>query len=83
MALRKTATAEAGGTPDYDNQCGNGYLYSAPMPSDAPPLMATDFLFGACAAEASMCSTDWDCCSFSCSDNNVCTAPFKLSATGH
>lgn len=79
-ALRKTATAEAGGAPDYDNQCGNGYLYSAPMPSDAPPLMDTDFLFGACAAESSMCSTDWDCCSFSCSDNNVCTAPFKFSS---
>jgi phosphatidylethanolamine-binding protein (PEBP) family uncharacterized protein len=80
MALRKTATAESGGTPDYDNQCGNGYLYSAPMPSDAPPLMDTDFLFGACKAEANACSTDWDCCSFSCSDNNVCTAPFKFSS---
>jgi phosphatidylethanolamine-binding protein (PEBP) family uncharacterized protein len=80
-ALRKTATAEAGGSPDYDKLCGNGYLYSAPMPSDAPPLMATDFLFGACAAQASTCSTDWDCCSFACGDHNVCTAPFTFSST--
>jgi phosphatidylethanolamine-binding protein (PEBP) family uncharacterized protein len=80
-ALRKTATAEAGGTPDYDNQCGNGYLYSAPMPSDAPPLRDTDFLFGACTATAGMCSTDWDCCSFSCGENNVCAAPFAFSST--
>ncbi len=80
MALRKTATDEAGGTPDYDNQCGKGYLYSAPMPSDAPPLIDTDFLFGACKAAASACSTNWDCCSFSCGDNQVCPAPFKLSS---
>jgi phosphatidylethanolamine-binding protein (PEBP) family uncharacterized protein len=80
-ALRKMATVEAGGSPDYDNQCVNGYLYSAPMPSDAPPLMDTDFLFGACAAASSVCSTDWDCCSFSCGDNNVCTAPFNFSST--
>ena len=80
-ALRKTATTEVGGTPDYDSQCGNGYLYSAPMPASAPPLRDTDFLFGACSAEAAACSTDWDCCSFSCGDNNVCAAPFKLSST--
>jgi phosphatidylethanolamine-binding protein (PEBP) family uncharacterized protein len=45
LALRKTATAETGGSPDYDATCGNGYLYSAPLP--APPVIEnTDFLFG-------------------------------------
>jgi phosphatidylethanolamine-binding protein (PEBP) family uncharacterized protein len=45
LALRKTATAETGGSPDYDATCGNGYLYSAPLP--APPVIeSTDFLFG-------------------------------------
>lgn len=80
MALRKTATAETGGSPDYDNLCGNGFLYSAPMPADAPPLMNTDFLFGACGAQASACSTDWDCCSFSC-ENKICAAPFTFSSS--
>jgi PKD repeat protein len=45
LALRKTATAEAGGSPDYDATCGNGYLYSAPL-SSAPVVENTDFLFG-------------------------------------
>ncbi|HET8725089.1 MAG TPA: hypothetical protein VFM53_12905, partial [Anaeromyxobacteraceae bacterium] len=45
LALRKSATAEAGGTPDYDLVCGNGYLYSTPLAS--PPVIPdTDFLFG-------------------------------------
>jgi phosphatidylethanolamine-binding protein (PEBP) family uncharacterized protein len=45
LALRKTATAEAGGTPDYDASCGNGFIYSSPLAS--PPAIAnTDFLFG-------------------------------------
>jgi phosphatidylethanolamine-binding protein (PEBP) family uncharacterized protein len=45
LALRKTATAETGGSPDYDATCGNGYLYSAPLP--APPVIEnTDFRFG-------------------------------------
>ena len=69
-ALRKTATAEAGGTPDYDNLCVNGYLYSTPLKS-APTVMNTDFMFGVCEATGSSCSTDWDCCSFSC-ESNVC-----------
>lgn len=69
-ALRKTATAEAGGTPDYDSQCGNGYLYSARLNS-AATVMNTDFMFGVCGSTGSSCSTDWDCCSFSC-NNNVC-----------
>jgi len=69
-ALRKKATAEAGGTHDYDNLCGNGYLYSTPLKS-APTVMNSDFMFGMCGATGSSCSTDWDCCSFSC-NNNVC-----------
>jgi len=69
-ALRKTATAETGGTPDYDSLCGNGYLYSARL-NTAPAVMDTDFMFGVCAAAGSSCSTDWDCCSFSC-NSNVC-----------
>ncbi len=79
MALRKTATAEAGGTTDYDNLCGNGYLYSTPLKS-APSVMNTDFMFGVCAATGSNCSTDWDCCSFSCS-SGVCTAAFNLTSS--
>jgi len=79
MALRKTATAEDGGSPDYDNMCGNGYLYSAPL--QAPPsVMNTDFLFGVCASEGSGCSTDWDCCSFGCV-GDVCEAPFTFTST--
>jgi phosphatidylethanolamine-binding protein (PEBP) family uncharacterized protein len=78
-ALRKTATAEAGGTPDYDSTCGNGYLYSSPL--KAPPtVINTDFMFGVCSAAGSSCSSDWDCCSFSCS-NNVCVAPFTLKSS--
>jgi len=45
LALRKTATAETGGSPDYDATCGNGYLYSAPL-SSPPVIENTDFLFG-------------------------------------
>jgi phosphatidylethanolamine-binding protein (PEBP) family uncharacterized protein len=45
LALRKTATAETGGTPDYDATCGNGYLYSSPL-SSTPVIENTDFLFG-------------------------------------
>jgi len=48
LALRKTATAETGGTPDYDATCGNGYLYSSPLPS-TPVIENTDFLFGTSA----------------------------------
>lgn len=45
LALRKTATAETGGTPDYDATCGNGFLYSSPLAS--PPVIEnTDYLFG-------------------------------------
>ncbi|CAK0747688.1 exported hypothetical protein [Gammaproteobacteria bacterium] len=80
LAQRKIATAETGGSPDYDNLCGNGYLYSAPMPANAPSVMNTDFMFGSCAAESSACSTDWECCSFSCGTNNVCTTPFSFSS---
>ncbi|MFO1413889.1 MAG: hypothetical protein U1F10_08280 [Burkholderiales bacterium] len=51
LALRKTATAESGGTPDYDATCGNGYLYSTPL--SAPPTIAnTDFLFGTATASS-------------------------------
>jgi phosphatidylethanolamine-binding protein (PEBP) family uncharacterized protein len=80
-ALRKTATAEAGGSPDYDQLCGNGYLYSAPMPVAAPPVMDTDFLFGSCAVQGNACSDDWDCCSFSCGTTKVCNAPFSFSSS--
>ncbi len=45
MALRKTATAEDGGSPDYDALCGNGYLYSDPLQTQ-PAILNTDFLFG-------------------------------------
>ena len=79
MALRKTATAEAGGTPDYDSLCGNGYLYSAALKTP-PIIMGTDFMFGVCSAAGSSCSTDWDCCSFSC-DGNVCGSAFTLTST--
>ena len=78
-ALRKTATAETGGSPDYDNLCGNGYLYSAAL-KNPPTIMSTDFMFGVCSAAGSSCSTDWDCCSFSC-DSNVCGSGFTLTST--
>lgn len=66
MAERKTVTAEQGGSPDYDDQCGDGYLYSAPL--QAPPtVINTDFFFGVCSQGGSSCQSDWDCCSFSCS----------------
>jgi phosphatidylethanolamine-binding protein (PEBP) family uncharacterized protein len=78
-ALRKKATAEDNGSADYDNMCGNGYLYSAPL--NAPPtVMNTDFMFGACSSSGSACSTDWDCCSFSCV-NKVCEVPFTFSSS--
>jgi phosphatidylethanolamine-binding protein (PEBP) family uncharacterized protein len=70
--LRKTATAETGGTPDYDSTCGYGYLYSAKLPSE-PTIMNTDFLFGKCSAAGVSASSDWACCSFS-RDNGVCAA---------
>jgi phosphatidylethanolamine-binding protein (PEBP) family uncharacterized protein len=79
MTLRKTATAEDDGSADYDDLCGNGYLYSAPLAAP-PKVMNTDFLFGVCAAGSSACSTDWDCCSFSCL-NNVCETPFTFTST--
>jgi hypothetical protein len=79
MALRKTATAEAGGTPDYDSLCGNGYLYSAPL-NTAPTVMNTDFMFGVCGTTGDSCSSDWDCCSFSCI-NNVCESCFTLTSS--
>jgi len=78
-ALRKTATAETGGSPDYDALCGNGYLYSAPLKS-APTVMNTDFMFGVCGAAGSTCSAAWDCCSFSC-NGNVCGSPFTLTSS--
>ena len=77
-ALRKTATAEAGGSPDYDTLCGNGYLYSAPLMTP-PTVMNTDFMFGVCGATGTSCSNNWDCCSYSCS-NNVCGTPFTLTS---
>jgi phosphatidylethanolamine-binding protein (PEBP) family uncharacterized protein len=77
-ALRKTATAEAGGSPDYDSLCGNGYLYSAPLKTP-PTVMNTDFMFGVCGSAGSACSTDWDCCSFSC-NGAVCGAAFTLTS---
>jgi PKD repeat protein len=78
-ALRKTATAEADGSADYDAQCGNGYLYSAPL--QAPPaVMSTDFMFGVCRATGATCSADWDCCSSSCS-SGVCATPFTFTST--
>ena len=78
-ALRKTATAEAGGAPDYDTHCGNGYLYSAPLMT-VPTVMNTDFMFGVCGAAGSACSTAWDCCSFSC-NSTVCASGFSLKST--
>ena len=78
-ALRKTATAEAGGTPDYDNMCGNGYLYSAPL-NTLPTVINTDFMFGVCGTTGSTCSTDWDCCSFSCG-GNVCGSALTLTSS--
>ena len=78
-ALRKTATAEAGGSPDYDSLCGNGYLYSAPLKSP-PTVMNTDFMFGVCGVAGSTCSTAWDCCSFSC-NSTVCGSAFTLKST--
>lgn len=78
-ALRKTATAETGGTPDYDSSCGNGYLYSAALKTP-PTVMNTDFMFGVCGAAGSSCSSDWGCCSFSCS-NNVCGSSFTLTSS--
>ena len=77
-ALRKTATAEAGGTPDYDTLCGNGFLYSAPLKT-APIVMNTDFMFGVCGAVGSTCSTAWDCCSFSC-NGKVCGSAITLTS---
>lgn len=78
-ALRKTATAEDGGTPDYDLSCGNGYLYSAPLQSP-PTLTNTDFLFGVCAGQGTACSRPWDCCSFDCV-SSACTAPFTFTSS--
>ena len=77
-ALRKTATAEAGGTPDYDTLCGNGFLYSALLKTP-PTVMNTDFMFGVCGAAGSTCSTAWDCCSFSC-NGTVCGSAFTLTS---
>jgi phosphatidylethanolamine-binding protein (PEBP) family uncharacterized protein len=79
MALRKTATAETGGTPDYDELCGDGYLYSAPLQTP-PTVMNTDFMFGVCGSVGNACSSDWDCCSFSC-DGSVCEPAFTLTST--
>ena len=79
MALRKTATAEAGGTPDYDSSCGNGYLYSAPL-ATSPTVMDTDFMFGVCSATNSTCSTDWNCCSFSC-QSHACASSFTFTSS--
>jgi phosphatidylethanolamine-binding protein (PEBP) family uncharacterized protein len=78
-ALRKTATAEADGSADYDTQCGNGYLYSATLTSP-PTVMNTDFMFGVCSAQGVSCTSDWDCCSYACV-NNACTAPFTVSSS--
>ena len=78
-ALRKTATAEAGGSPDYDTLCGNGFLYSAPLKS-LPTVIDTDFMFGVCGAAGSACRTAWDCCSFSC-NGKVCGSAFTLTST--
>ena len=78
-ALRKTATAETGGTPDYDSTCGYGYLYSAKLQSE-PTIMDTDFLFGKCSAAGVSCSSNWDCCSFSCS-GSVCATDFTFSSS--
>jgi phosphatidylethanolamine-binding protein (PEBP) family uncharacterized protein len=79
MTLRKTATAEDDGSADYDDLCGNGYLYSEPLAAPST-VMNTDFLFGVCAAATSACSTDWDCCSFACL-NHVCETPFTFTST--
>ena len=78
-ALRKTATAETGGTPDYDSSCGNGYLYSSKL-NAAPTVMNTDFMFGVCSAAGSSCSSDWGCCSFSC-NSGVCGASSSSSSS--
>jgi PKD repeat protein len=51
LALRKTATAETGGTSDYDATCGNGFLYSAPL-SSPPVIASTDFLFGSTSSSS-------------------------------
>ena len=79
MALRKTATAETGGTPDYDSTCGNGYLYSAPLQSP-PTVIDTDFMFCVCLAQGSSCTSNWECCSYSCV-RNYCATPFALSSS--
>jgi phosphatidylethanolamine-binding protein (PEBP) family uncharacterized protein len=78
-ALRKTATAEADGSADYDLTCGDGYLYSAPL-SAPPVVMGTDFMFGVCAAATEACTSSWDCCSFSCSAG-ACDATFTLTSS--
>jgi PKD repeat protein len=79
MALRKNATAEDDNSADYDNMCGNGYLYSAPL-SAPPTVMNTDFMFGVCSSGGSMCGKDGDCCSFSCIENK-CTVPFTITGS--
>ena len=75
-ALRKTATAETGGTPDYDSSCGYGYLYSAKLSAE-PTIMDTDFLFGKCLAAGVASSSAWACCSFSL-DSGKCAATFTF-----
>jgi phosphatidylethanolamine-binding protein (PEBP) family uncharacterized protein len=79
MSWRKKATAEDGGTPDYDSTCGYGYLYSAPLKS-APVIIDTDFMFGVCSAAGISCSSDWDCCSYSCKSAH-CSSDFTFSST--
>jgi phosphatidylethanolamine-binding protein (PEBP) family uncharacterized protein len=78
-ALRKQATAEADGSADYDLTCGHGFLYSAPL-SSAPVVMDTDFMFGVCGDAGASCTSDWDCCSFSCAAGS-CAAPFTFSSS--
>jgi phosphatidylethanolamine-binding protein (PEBP) family uncharacterized protein len=78
-ALRKTATAEEDGSADYDLQCGNGYLYSAPL-SSPPEVRDTDFLFGVCGGAGASCGSDWDCCSFACA-SGTCAETFTLGSS--
>jgi phosphatidylethanolamine-binding protein (PEBP) family uncharacterized protein len=78
-ALRKTATAEADGSADYDSQCGNGYLYSAPLKT-APTVINTDFMFGVCSAQGTSCTSDWDCCSYACV-SGACSAQFGFESS--
>jgi hypothetical protein len=67
MTERKLATAETGGTPDYDvSKCGSGHWHYSAYDSTSATVIDTDFMFGVCSAAGTSCTTNWNCCSFSC-----------------